>query len=268
MDALLGPAEPDCLHVMTYNVRYPANDPNHLWEDRRTPMAELLSTEGPVVVGIQEAHYHQLRDLVRGLSGDYAWIGSGREGGSHGEFSAILYDEARLEPVEFADLWLSGTPQTIGSTSWGNVIPRMATWVRFRDLATERELVVLNTHLDHASEPARQNGADLLASVVDTFGGLPTVVTGDFNAAAESSAVYDRLVSRATLADTWRTARHQLTPAYRTYGGYRDPVVGDRIDWILVSPGITVEAAAINANRFGGRFPSDHLPVQAHIRLD
>jgi endonuclease/exonuclease/phosphatase family metal-dependent hydrolase len=57
-------------------------------------------------------------------------------------------------------------------------------------------------------------------------------------------------------------------PDYSTWHGF-GPVVADgpRIDWILVTPDVTVEAAWVNLFHDGGRFPSDHLPVQAHLRL-
>lgn len=267
MQPVLGPPTGDALHVMTYNLRYPADDPDHLWADRRPAMVALLSLERPTVIGTQEGHYDQLRELESDLGGEYGWIGVGREGGSHGEFTAVFYDRTRLDPVAYFDLWLSDTPTLIGSTTWGNVIPRMATWVRFHDTVTDREFVVLNTHFDHRVEEARQRSADLLATTVESFIGTPTIVTGDFNAPAEQSPTYDRLVAGATLADTWLLAERQVTPRYATYGGYRQPVIGYRIDWLLVTPGIVSEAAAINPASVGGRFPSDHLPVQAHLQL-
>jgi endonuclease/exonuclease/phosphatase family metal-dependent hydrolase len=40
-----------------------------------------------------------------------------------------------------------------------------------------------------------------------------------------------------------------------------------RIDWILTSPAVITSYAAINAHCDQGRYPSDHLPVQAVITL-
>ena len=40
-----------------------------------------------------------------------------------------------------------------------------------------------------------------------------------------------------------------------------------RIDWVLASPGVEVLEASITATRPGGVFPSDHLPVQATMRV-
>src|SRR5690606_42122146 len=60
----------------------------------------------------------------------------------------------------------------------------------------------------------------------------------------------------------------QLTPAVGTFPDYGTPVPdGDRIDWILTTPGVEVRAAAINTWTRYGRYPSDHTPVQALLRL-
>jgi endonuclease/exonuclease/phosphatase family metal-dependent hydrolase len=42
---------------------------------------------------------------------------------------------------------------------------------------------------------------------------------------------------------------------------------GDRIDWILTTPGVTTRRAEINTFHLDGQYPSDHLPVQAVLRL-
>ncbi len=268
MEPLLGPAADDRLHVMTYNLRYPADDPGHLWDERRPAMAALLNLERPAVIGVQEGYVHQLRDVVADLPAGYHWIGEGRDGGGRGECTAIVYDGTRLGALRYAHFWLSDTPDVPGSATWGNSVPRMATWVRFHDAATGGEFVVLNTHLDHRSGDARRKAASLLAATAESVGAAPVVVTGDFNAAAGSSTAYDSLVSGAGLSDAWRAARLRLTPEYATYGGYRTPVLDrPRIDWILTTADIETEAIAINPNMFDGRYPSDHLPVHAHVRL-
>jgi endonuclease/exonuclease/phosphatase family metal-dependent hydrolase len=256
------------LHVMTYNLRFPADDPGHLWEQRRPVLAELLSRERPDVLGTQEGHFRQVRDVAADLPSGYEWIGEGRSGGSGGEFMAIFYDAARLTPLQYAHLWLSDTPEVIGSTTWGNGFPRMATWVRFSDAATGTEFVVVNTHLDNHSENARVRAAGLLAETVESFSDLPVIVTGDFNAAAEDSEAYRRLVTETELGDAWLEAKDRRTPAYATFAGYQTPAVGgNRIDWILTTPDVITEAAAINPFAVNGEFASDHLPVQALLRL-
>jgi endonuclease/exonuclease/phosphatase family metal-dependent hydrolase len=98
---------------------------------------------------------------------------------------------------------------------------------------------------------------------------LPTIVTGDFNSAAQDSGAYRTLVEDGPLVDTWDAAEEQLTPAWGTFPGYEDPVEGgDRIDWVLTIDGLVTTRAAINVWRdASGAYPSDHAPVQALITL-
>ena len=269
-EPLIGPPPGDSLHVMSYNLRFASHKRPNSWTQRRPVMAELLRREQPTVIGTQEGLYGQLKDIDEDLPDHYDWIGVGRAGGSRDEFMAVFYDTRRLEPLEFDNFWLSDTPEAVGSRSWGNRTIRMATWVRFADLRTGREFVVVNTHFDDRSAEARRRSAALIRDRINAFAPtLPVVLTGDFNSAAERSAPYEILTRGAGLADTWLTAATQRTPQYMTWHGYRLLVpYGPRIDWMLTKGAVTVEAAAINTFTRDGQFPSDHLPVQTLLRFD
>ncbi|MCX4555934.1 MULTISPECIES: endonuclease/exonuclease/phosphatase family protein [Streptomyces] len=256
------------LEVMSFNLRYASTAEPNSWAVRRPVMRELLRQEQPHVMGVQEGLYQQVRDIEADLGPHYDWIGTGRAGGSRDEFMAVYYDTRRLAPVEYDHFWLSDTPNVIGSNTWGGGSIRMVTWVRFRDLGDgERQFYFLNTHLDNASQNARARAASLIAArIAGLDRTLPLLVTGDFNIAAHKNPVYDTMLA-AGLTDTWDTAAERST-LYATFHGYR-PLVpdGDRIDWILATPGVTAHRASINTFSVGGQFPSDHLPVQASLTL-
>ncbi|MFF0223118.1 endonuclease/exonuclease/phosphatase family protein [Streptomyces sp. NPDC004629] len=261
--------EPDRrLEVMSFNLRFAsATEPNS-WTARRPVMRRLLRREAPHVIGTQEGLFPQLLDIDADLGPRYDWIGTGRLHGSRDESMAVFYDAQRLTPVEYDHFWLSDTPDVIGSNTWGAAFARMVTWVRFRDRRSGgREFYVLNTHFDHASQYARERSAALIAGRVHGFDrSLPLVVTGDFNVAAHKNTVYDTLLN-AGLVDTWDTAGER-GPLYATFHGYR-PLTpdGDRIDWVLATPGVTTRRASVNTFSADGQFPSDHLPVQASLTL-
>ncbi len=256
---LIGPAPHDRLHVMSFNLRYASNAEPNSWTTRRPVVARLLNEEQPTVLGTQEGLYGQIKDIALDLPDRYHWIGVGRAGGSHDEFVAVFFDTDRLDPLAFDHHWLSATPNVIGSRSWGNNVIRIVTWVRFADKRTGAQFVVVNTHLDHESENARLRSAELIRDQINAQT-LPVVLTGDFNTDA-GSPTYKTF----NLDDTWNG--HRLTPAYGTFHGYLPPVPdGPRIDWILTR-GATTEAAAINTYAEGGQYPSDHLPVQAVLRI-
>jgi endonuclease/exonuclease/phosphatase family metal-dependent hydrolase len=97
---------------------------------------------------------------------------------------------------------------------------------------------------------------------------VPVVFTADVNAAAGASAPYDVLVADGGLLDTWEDADERLTPYVGTFPNYGTPDPdGTRIDWVLATPGVQVLAATINTWTHEGRWPSDHTPVQALLRL-
>ncbi|MEV6167120.1 endonuclease/exonuclease/phosphatase family protein [Streptomyces sp. NPDC051954] len=256
------------LEVMSFNLRFASTTEPNSWTVRRPVMRELLRREGLHLIGTQEGLYQQVRDIESDLGAHYDWIGTGRAGGSRDEFMAIFYDTRRLAPLEYDHFWLSDTPNVIGSNTWGGGSIRMVTWVRFRDLADGgREFYFLDTHLDNASQNARARAAALTVQrIAGLDPSLPLLVTGDFNVAAHKNPVYDTMLS-AGLVDTWDTAAER-SPLYATFHGYK-PLTpdGDRIDWILATPGVTTHRASINTFAVNGQFPSDHLPVQASLTL-
>lgn len=268
-DPVLGPAQGDSLHVMSFNVRFASTSMPNSWPQRRSVLARLLNRELPTVLGTQEGLSTQLRDIDHDLPPRYDWIGVGREGGSRGEFTAVFYDTYRLDLRRSGQFWLSDTPSVAGSATWGNDVPRMATWAEFRDRRTSRHFLVLNTHFDNKSENASRRSAELVRTRLAALGGgLPVLLIGDFNDPAGKSASYDILVGRGGFADSWLAAGRRLTPLYATYHGYRRlRPEGNRIDWILTSDRVTVHSAAINTFAENGQFPSDHFPVQAAVTL-
>ncbi|WFB06486.1 endonuclease/exonuclease/phosphatase family protein [Streptomyces sp. LX-29] len=260
--------EVPALRTMTFNLRYASDTPPHTWAERRPVTRELLRRERPHLLGTQEGLYGQLRDIAADLGAPYAWLGTGRQGGSRDEFMAVFYDTRRLEPQEYDHFWLSDTPYVIGSNTWGGAVVRMVTWIRFRDLRTGRRFYALNTHLDHRGQQARERSAELITRrLAELDPALPRVVTGDFNVPAHGNPVYAAMLNGGALVDSWDAAERRGR-LYGTFHGYRPPVPdGERIDWILTSPGVRTRYAAINTFSPGGRFPSDHLPVQAVLEI-
>jgi endonuclease/exonuclease/phosphatase family metal-dependent hydrolase len=269
---VFGPAEDDMLHVMSFNVRMvssatPPGSPD-FWPSRRAAVTEVLALEQPTILGVQEVLQQQLPAIQRGLPAGYRMLGQGREGGENGELCAIFYDSSRLSAIASDSYWLSDTPGVVASATWGNRTTRMVTWAHLRDRRTGGEFVVANTHLDHESAAARRKSAYAIADQVHALGGdVPVIVMGDFNVPVESEP-YSILTHEGGLRDAWLCARRQVTPAVGTFPNYDEPVPGgDRIDWILASENVDVLESAINPFRWHGRYPSDHMPVQALLRV-
>jgi endonuclease/exonuclease/phosphatase family metal-dependent hydrolase len=256
------------LCVMTYNLRYASSTGPNAWPQRRPLMRELFQNLSPDVFGTQEGLYQQLKDLAADLP-EHEWIGLGREGGSRGEFMAVFYRKARLEPLAFDHFWLSDTPEVIGSTTWGNSNRRMVTWVKFRDRQTTQEFYFFNTHFDHQIQAAREKSAELVRqriSALDTK--LPVLLVGDFNSAAGKNKAYEILTQDNFLNDTWLTARERHGEGTGTFNNFKAVQPdGGRIDWILARGDVTAEKIEIVTFQRDGQFPSDHFPVVAQLRF-
>jgi endonuclease/exonuclease/phosphatase family metal-dependent hydrolase len=258
----------DTLKVMTYNLRYASTNKPNAWPDRRPVMKQCLLEADPDVFGTQEGVYHQLRDIERDLP-QYRWIGTGRDGGSRGEFMAVFYKQERLEPMEYDHFWLSDTPEVIGSTTWGNSNRRMVTWVRFKEQKSGVEFYLVNTHFDHQVQLAREKSAELLLTRVKKLNpALPLIVLGDFNAKAGVNKAYTILTADNWLTDTWNTAKEKRGEIVATFNNFQRPIPGDnRIDWVLTRK---IEAPAwiqIITCAKEGQYPSDHFPVLTELRI-
>ncbi len=259
------------LRVMTFNLRYASNSKPNAWPDRRAVVKNAILTNAPDIVGTQEGLYRQLRDIAEDLP-TYTWIGEGREGGSRGEFMAVFYKRDRLDPIAYGHFWLSDTPNVVGSRSWGNGIPRMVTWVQFREISSGRDFILWNTHFDHQSQPAREKSAELLISEIrrrnPTF---PMVVTGDFNQ-GQDNIVHQTMVGKVEgelqLTDAWDAAEKREGTQIGTWNGWKGPNDDTRrIDWILISPEFKSHSAQVVLYKEGEQWPSDHFPVMAELSL-
>lgn len=257
------------LGVMTYNLRYASQTGPNAWPQRRPLVREVIASVKPDVIGTQEGLHSQLLDVAADLP-DYRWVGSGRDdGGVRGEFTAVLYRPDRLTPLATNHFWLSDTPEIPGSTTWGNKVRRMVTWLKFRDCSTGTEFYLFNTHFDHEVAVAREKSAVLLRQRIAALDAkLPVLLVGDFNTAAARSKPFELLMADGFLTDTWTTARERVNDGVNTFNGFA-PLKreGERIDWILARGMESVSRAAILTFSRNDQFPSDHFPVVAWVKF-
>lgn len=247
------------MRIMSFNIRMDtAGDKDHAWPHRIPSAREMLATFAPDVLGIQEGLPHQVQEIDSWLDA-YTRISRGRRADGSDESVAVYFRNDRFECLQSGHFWLSDTPDVPGSATWGNSIPRMVTWVRLRQ-NDGREWFIVNTHLDHASEPARQKGARLIADFLARHreDSASVVVTGDFNAVPGSVAVQTML--EAGLVDAVAAAGDQ-GPTYHGYKGEG----GDRIDYVFSDPRLTVRGGGVFREKCFGLYPSDHYPVYADL---
>ena len=275
------------IHVVSFNIRYgTADDGENAWPHRREMVTDLLAELDGDVVGLQEALRFQLDEIGEALPG-YAEIGVGRDdGATRGEYASILVKTSRFTIDTCGTFWLSDTPEVVASTHWGNGITRVCTWARLIDKTSGDGVYVYNVHMDHRSQPSRERAAELIASWIESraHSDEPVVVMGDFNAGESNPAVRYLCgeIVRASDAEAWPgytppesprlvdtfRAVHPDATEVGTFSGFRPgATTGEKIDHVLVSPGVEVIDAEIDRTDHGGRYPSDHFAVVATVRL-
>ena len=216
------PVAPATIKVMTFNIRYASNFGANSWPKRRSGVVQVIRDKKADLIGTQEGLHHQLLYMDKELK-NHKWIGVGREGGNKGEFMAIFYRTDRFKPVETKHFWLSSTPEVVGSASWGNNVKRMVTWVRFRDLKTNKEFYFWNNHFDHRSQPSREKSAQLIINRVDALKPkLPVILVGDFNAIAQSNKAYHTLTKDGGFHDSFTTAKEKINAGWNTFNSFRN----------------------------------------------
>jgi endonuclease/exonuclease/phosphatase family metal-dependent hydrolase len=273
------------IRILSHNIRYATTAPfegEELWSARAPYLLSELrfnTAHNPeAFIDLQEVLHNQLLDVLAGLP-DYTYIGVGRDDGKEaGEYSPILYRPDTWELRKFRSVWLSETPDK-PSKGWDAASIRILTVGRFQHKASKQEVIVMNTHLDDQGSRSRYEGARIIENVAkeESEGGLPVVLTGDFNSEPSQEA-YDYITKQTAFVDVHEKVEPQNRyGSENTFTGFSEDTSDDsRIDFIFIrkndgtdSQPWGVQNFAVLANRFdNGIYNSDHRAVVADLLLN
>lgn len=263
------------IKVMSFNIRYgAANDGENHWKHRSYLVAETIRMFDPDLLGTQEVLKFQAEFLKEQLP-EYSFHGVGRQDGTeNGEYVPVMYKTERFELISSGHYWLSETPEVPGSKSWDSSLPRMVSWVELSDRRNDGEkFVFINTHFDHRGQTARLESARLIRKQTEGLmeREMPFIITGDFNT-TEDRQPYQELISGSRgneipIVDSYRNTYPERSENESTSSRWTGNREGTRIDWVLHSQDFTTLQSVINYTNEKGRYPSDHYPVQAILRL-
>lgn len=269
------------LKVMTFNIRNgTTNDEDNSWDFRRESAFKLIRTYDPDILGLQEPVRFQLDEIQRAFPG-YREVGVGRiDGGTFGEYNAILFRESRFSLLNSGRFWFSDTPDIPGTRNWGNAPPRICTWVRLQDKSSRRSFYVYNVHFDRVSSYSRVRSAMLLARSIHerNVPADPVILLGDFGVGEKNEVI--RYLERdasliregkeeyspVILYDTFRRI-HPDAVLVGTFNNFKGVRNGEKLDDIFVTAGIIVIDADIITDQVDGRYPSNHFPVTAVLKI-
>lgn len=266
-------SQPDIIKAMSFNIRVDTFlDGFNSWGFRRELVFDVLADHAPDVIGLQEGLHHQVQEIQQVLP-QYAHYAAGRNDGKrNGESCAILYRKDRFVPEDHGTFWFSDTPSKPGSKDWGNIWPRICSWIYLREKTTGSGFYVYNVHLDVFSQNSRQKSAELLAQrIAARKTDDPFIVTGDFNMGLDNPAMaYLQNLDSETSLPRMVSAWQSLFPDCKDEGtrhSFRGGTSGAKIDHIPVCDGTSVLFAEIDRSHANGRYPSDHFPIIAGVRL-
>ncbi|HEX6426359.1 MAG TPA: endonuclease/exonuclease/phosphatase family protein [Niastella sp.] len=255
------------LIVGTFNIRYDnPRDTGNLWVNRAPVVASLIRFHEFDVLGTQEGLRNQLDDIKNALP-EYTWYGIGRDDGkAKGEFSAIFVKTAKFNVLKNGDFWLSTTPEKPGP-GWDAHLNRICSWVQLQDKKTKKKFYFFNVHYDHQGVQARRESSMLiLKKIKEIAGNEPAVFTGDLNGGHDSEW-YQSLSNSGWLKDTYK----QVANPYANNGSFNSFGTSlqrtEIIDHIFVTAPFVAQKWGILSDHYHGKFPSDHYPVLAVIKL-
>lgn len=261
------PAAMPEVKVMTFNIRTASpKDGDNVWENRRDRVANAIKFYDADIIGMQEVRPTQLTDLTARLAG-YDKVSKGRfcDGSTRDEHCTLWFKASRFNLLDSGTFWISETPEITASKGWDGAYPRIATWAKLHDRVSGHDLLAVNTHLDHRGKQARREGTRMLIHKVrELAGGLPVVLTGDFNANMQD-VPYKEITDTSNpdhLTDSRTAANLIYGPAWSFHDFGRQALdKREIIDYLFVGGPLRVNRYGILAETEGRQFLSDHNPI-------
>lgn len=266
--------------VLTCNIRVALADDEKTgngWKSRKDICAGVMRRQNPDIICMQEVLREQNEDLKKAFP---HFMSLGFEGPEMDEFqdndyhfiakNPIFFSLKRYELLGAGGFWLSETPLVAGSKSWDTARARNANWVRLKDKESGKELRVVNLHLDHINQTAREKQMQVILQEAAQYpAGFHQVLTGDFNASA-ANHVYD-MVEEAGWSDSYTAIHGNAEAGFTVHEFQGENYVkkgkGRKIDFIFSKGGWQAKSAAIIKDNVNGHYPSDHYFVSAELLL-
>jgi endonuclease/exonuclease/phosphatase family metal-dependent hydrolase len=259
------------IRVATYNMRNDNNsqDSTHGngWKQRYPVISELIKFHDFDIFGTQELLYHQIMDLHKELP-EYDYYGIGRDDGKQaGEFSEIFYKKDKFQMLAHGDFWLSETPEKPGLGWDATCCNRICSWVYLQDKKSKKKFYVFNTHYDYQKNLARNESSKLILKKIKSIAGSqPVIFMGDLNGGNETTW-YAEVANSGILKDTYKEAKspYAVNGSFNAFGGAVKS--NEIIDHIFISKQFTVEKWGILTDTYHGKYPSDHFPILAVLKM-
>lgn len=281
------------LTIASFNIRYKNSSDSmngNGWNRRFPVICGLIRFNDFDIIGAQEVLHAQLNDMLKTLP-EYDYIGVGRDDGkTKGEYAPIFYKKEKFKVLNSGHFWLSEITDR-PNKGWDAALPRICTWVEFKNKQTGSKFYFFNLHMDHVGVEARKKSSELVISKIkEMCGSEPVILTGDFNV-DQNNDNYKVLVNSGILYDSYSTA-DVCYALNGTFNNFKTNMITEsRIDHIFVSKAFHVKRygvltdtyrsevtdskdiqsgnfpSEVSIKEYVARTPSDHFPVKAVLEF-
>lgn len=260
------------MRVCSCNLRgaivNPANK-NDIWEVRRSSCLEVLLKQKADIYCFQEMQIPN-REAIEKAFPDYRFFGALDRPQNGHPMNGILYKKNRFKEIGLGTYALSDHPHIIGSMDWKNNYPRFVNYLILQDIASGKMFRIVNTHLDHESQIAREKSVDLINEESAAYSNdLPQILTGDMNSSIDNPALQKLLENG--WRDTFREATGIVEPGFTFHKFMGQEYTGPwqrKIDFIFARGNWKIKGTKIVKDKGrSGYYPSDHYFVWTDFDL-
>jgi endonuclease/exonuclease/phosphatase family metal-dependent hydrolase len=256
------------MRIITCNVRTSkAKDGDNSWRYRKELLVKVLRFHIPQIICFQELSDDQFLYIKSSFS-DFSNFGITIEPLRKSVLNAIFFDKSYFDMISGNGYWLSETPHFPGTKSWDSQGVRFANWVVLNENSSGKMLRIINTHLDHMSQEARENQGKLIIAESNAFPStVPQVLTGDMNCRSDNTVI--DAFKMVGWKDTYESANKSADPGPTFHGFLGDNGTGTtgKIDWIFARGSVEVHRSEIIRDHDNDRYPSDHYFVSADFTI-
>jgi len=220
-------------------------------------IAAILKEYNPDFVGMQEVQKVHVK-VYEGLMPGYKGVYYDHDRSAYG--APIFYRTDKFELLESGTQWLSDTPDKMSSYPESDYI-RSYVYAIFRDKATGREFVMINTHVDYVDAANRLQVAKLLELTKRFNQDMPVFYTGDFNVRQTGNGF--KQMTNAGFIPSFKYIKNP-DPCGSTVGSTMDSL----IDYCFVDANRMVGTIyeVIDDHDYSAS-ASDHLPIYSQVAI-
>lgn len=259
-------SEKDLVFV-SFNIRLGSEwsrgqDSLNYWDYRREAVLRMIQEESPDAIGMQEVLPNQLHYLDSALV-DYCRIGVGREDGKEeGECMSIFFKKDVFELLKSQTYWLSETPDSV-SMGWDAACFRTVTMALLKQKGSQREILYMNTHLDHVGTTARAESTKLLAKLAQEWSvnAMPILIGGDMNTSSDDT-IFNNILTNGFQKAREKALISDNEITYNAFG--KEPP--KQIDHYFSKNLNIKEFHTLNGD-YGVPYISDHYPIKIVVSL-